>query len=160
MQDPKIGFRIHIAHDAGAPTHGVDQKLSRSLAASPACLAAAGRTVLGEPEEVAPRRLEKRVDFSHLSLEDLVYLLLGKAGVHVVAIDDESVIEADVETRSFPIGHIGMYVSSRSQKEIAPLVVEWLGQRSKEGAKAPRKKAAKKTAAKKTEKKTTKKVKK
>lgn len=37
---------------------------------------------------------------------------------------------ADVTTIGFPLGHIGMYVSGRSQKELAPTVAEWLIQRS------------------------------
>jgi len=37
----------------------------------------------------------------------------------------------DVTTRSFPLGHIGMYVSSKSQSEAAPLMAQWLIERSK-----------------------------
>jgi polyhydroxyalkanoate synthase len=37
----------------------------------------------------------------------------------------------DVTTRAFPLGHIGMYVSSRSQEELAPLIITWLAERSK-----------------------------
>jgi polyhydroxyalkanoate synthase len=36
----------------------------------------------------------------------------------------------DVTTRSFPIGHIGMYVSSKSQRELAPLIADWVLKRS------------------------------
>ena len=36
----------------------------------------------------------------------------------------------DVTTLDYPLGHIGMYVSSRSQKELAPKVAEWLIERS------------------------------
>ena len=36
----------------------------------------------------------------------------------------------DVTTKSFPVGHIGMYVSSKSQKELAPTIAEWLIRRS------------------------------
>jgi polyhydroxyalkanoate synthase len=39
---------------------------------------------------------------------------------------------ADVTTKSFPLGHIGMYVSSRSQKELAPTVTNWLIEKSAE----------------------------
>jgi polyhydroxyalkanoate synthase len=35
----------------------------------------------------------------------------------------------DQQTHAFPVGHIGMYVSSRSQKEIAPLIARWLHER-------------------------------
>ncbi|MBV1820466.1 class III poly(R)-hydroxyalkanoic acid synthase subunit PhaC [Clostridium cochlearium] len=37
----------------------------------------------------------------------------------------------DNESCSFPVGHIGMYVSSRSQREVAPKMAEWLLERSK-----------------------------
>lgn len=37
----------------------------------------------------------------------------------------------DKEFMSFPVGHIGMYVSSKSQKEIAPKIGEWLKAHSK-----------------------------
>ena len=36
----------------------------------------------------------------------------------------------DVTTRSFPLGHIGMYVSLRSQEELSPLIIKWLAERS------------------------------
>ncbi len=36
----------------------------------------------------------------------------------------------DTETMELPIGHIGMYVSSKSQKVLAPRIVEWLTERS------------------------------
>lgn len=36
----------------------------------------------------------------------------------------------DKELKAFPVGHIGMYVSSRSQKEVAPTISEWLNARS------------------------------
>ena len=37
----------------------------------------------------------------------------------------------DVTTKVFPTGHIGLFVSGRSQREVAPLTVEWLKARSK-----------------------------
>lgn len=37
----------------------------------------------------------------------------------------------DVTTQKFPTGHIGMFVSGRSQKEVAPMVVKWAKERSK-----------------------------
>ncbi|MDR5658646.1 class III poly(R)-hydroxyalkanoic acid synthase subunit PhaC [Serpentinicella sp. ANB-PHB4] len=37
----------------------------------------------------------------------------------------------DKELVSFPVGHIGMYVSSKSQKEIAPKMAEWIMKREK-----------------------------
>ncbi|MEW6263781.1 MAG: class III poly(R)-hydroxyalkanoic acid synthase subunit PhaC [Thermodesulfobacteriota bacterium] len=36
----------------------------------------------------------------------------------------------DVTTLGFPLGHIGMYVSSHAQRDIAPTVVKWLIERS------------------------------
>lgn len=36
----------------------------------------------------------------------------------------------DVTTAAFPVGHIGMYVSSKSQRELAPLIADWLMARS------------------------------
>ena len=38
---------------------------------------------------------------------------------------------ADKTFTSFPVGHIGMYVSSRSQKEIAPQIAQWLSSKSR-----------------------------
>lgn len=37
----------------------------------------------------------------------------------------------DKELKAFPVGHIGMYVSSRSQREVAPTIAKWLEERSK-----------------------------
>ena len=42
----------------------------------------------------------------------------------------ELVSSTDVTTRSFPVGHIGMYVSSKSQRDLAPAIAEWLIKRS------------------------------
>lgn len=42
----------------------------------------------------------------------------------------DAVGSADKQFLSFPTGHIGMYVSSQSQKAIAPQIVEWLRARS------------------------------
>ena len=42
----------------------------------------------------------------------------------------ELVSSTDVTTRSFPVGHIGMYVSSKSQRDLAPMIAEWLMERS------------------------------
>lgn len=67
---------------------------------------------------------------------------------------DKLVGSKDVTTLPFPLGHIGMYVSSRSQKELAPTVAKWLtdrsgpkkkgGVKSKPQKKAPSKKKSKK----------------
>jgi len=32
----------------------------------------------------------------------------------------------DYTVRSFPVGHIGMYVSSKVQRELPPTIVDWL----------------------------------
>lgn len=37
----------------------------------------------------------------------------------------------DYTAKSFPTGHIGMFVSRRSQEEVAPTVVDWLKSHSK-----------------------------
>jgi len=50
----------------------------------------------------------------------------------------------DVTTRSFPVGHIGMYVSSKSQKDLSPLIANWLLEKSAEAQ--PKKPAARKRA--------------
>jgi polyhydroxyalkanoate synthase len=36
----------------------------------------------------------------------------------------------DIKTKSFPVGHIGMYVSSKSQRDLAPTIANWLLERS------------------------------
>jgi polyhydroxyalkanoate synthase len=43
---------------------------------------------------------------------------------------DKIVASKDITTKAFPLGHIGMYVSSRSQKELAPMITQWLIKRS------------------------------
>ncbi|MFC1895398.1 class III poly(R)-hydroxyalkanoic acid synthase subunit PhaC [Thermodesulfobacteriota bacterium] len=45
------------------------------------------------------------------------------------------VSSTDVTTRSFPVGHIGMYVSSKSQKTLAPTIADWLIERSEDSGK-------------------------
>jgi polyhydroxyalkanoate synthase len=42
----------------------------------------------------------------------------------------------DYTSKSFPVGHIGMYVSSKSQKDLAPLIADWLIKRSADTQKA------------------------
>jgi len=46
----------------------------------------------------------------------------------------DSVGSTDKSFQSFPVGHIGMYVSSKSQKEIAPQIGHWLAEKSKHHA--------------------------
>ena len=36
----------------------------------------------------------------------------------------------DYTWRSFPVGHIGMYVSSKVQRNLPPTIVDWLKVRS------------------------------
>ena len=43
---------------------------------------------------------------------------------------EELFTSKDVTTKAFPLGHIGMYVSSRSQNDIAPTVSQWLIEKS------------------------------
>lgn len=43
---------------------------------------------------------------------------------------NDAVSSKDKTLFAFPGGHIGIYVSSRSQKELAPAISEWLSQRS------------------------------
>ncbi len=43
----------------------------------------------------------------------------------------DAVGSTDKNFTAFPVGHIGMYVSSRSQKEIAPQIGQWLAEKSK-----------------------------
>jgi hypothetical protein len=43
----------------------------------------------------------------------------------------DAVGSADKTFESVPVGHIGMYVSSKSQKEIAPQIGQWLTDKSK-----------------------------
>ncbi len=42
----------------------------------------------------------------------------------------EHVSSKDVTTKSFAVGHIGIYVSSKAQKELAPCIAGWLNERS------------------------------
>jgi polyhydroxyalkanoate synthase len=53
------------------------------------------------------------------------------------------VSSSDVTTKSFPVGHIGMYVSSKSQRELAPTIAGWVIERcgGTTGAKRGRSKA-------------------
>jgi polyhydroxyalkanoate synthase len=63
----------------------------------------------------------------------------------------EKIGSKDVTTKPFDLGHIGMYVSSRSQKELAPTVANWLIERSG-GLKSGEEQAKKKSAAPKSKK--------
>jgi polyhydroxyalkanoate synthase len=54
----------------------------------------------------------------------------------------------DVTTQGFSVGHIGMYVSSKSQKVLAPKIIDWLLERSTDTGKtaAARQRASKEKA--------------
>jgi len=41
-----------------------------------------------------------------------------------------AISSTDYTEKSFPVGHIGMYVSSRSQRELSPIIANWLQERS------------------------------
>ncbi|HJX23649.1 MAG TPA: hypothetical protein VJ574_04460, partial [Candidatus Bathyarchaeia archaeon] len=43
---------------------------------------------------------------------------------------NDAVASTDKETMVFPTGHIGMFVSGKSQKEICPKISSWLKTRS------------------------------
>jgi polyhydroxyalkanoate synthase len=36
----------------------------------------------------------------------------------------------DYTARSFPVGHIGMYVSGKVQRDLPPTIAEWLKERN------------------------------
>lgn len=48
---------------------------------------------------------------------------------------NDAVSSKDKDMIAFPGGHIGLYVSSKSQKEVAPAVAAWLNERSTKGRK-------------------------
>jgi polyhydroxyalkanoate synthase len=43
---------------------------------------------------------------------------------------------SDTETVCIPTGHIGIYVSSKSQKEFAPKIIRWLKERDDQKTKS------------------------
>ena len=51
---------------------------------------------------------------------------------------NDAVASTDKDMISFPGGHIGIYVSSRSQADVAPSIGRWLNERSIDGAARPR----------------------
>jgi polyhydroxyalkanoate synthase len=55
---------------------------------------------------------------------------------------EQLISSADVTTRSFPVGHIGMYVSSKSQKDLGPTIVDWIMARTGESVRASASRAA------------------
>ncbi|MGZ6226333.1 MAG: class III poly(R)-hydroxyalkanoic acid synthase subunit PhaC [Syntrophales bacterium] len=75
----------------------------------------------------------KRVDLKKITMP--VLNMFGEQD-HLVSPNcsrplSELVGSKDVTTLPYPVGHIGMYVSSRAQKEMAPTVARWLIEKSK-----------------------------
>jgi polyhydroxyalkanoate synthase len=101
---------------------------------------------------------EKRVDLKKITMPLLNYY--GKYD-HLVPPEACELLTSrvgskDVEDICLDTGHIGIYVSSKCQKEFAPRIVRWLKERDEDKKKRGTKKATpKKRAAKKTPKKTT-----
>jgi polyhydroxyalkanoate synthase len=64
----------------------------------------------------------------------------------------------DVTTKGFPVGHIGMYVSSKARKDLAPTIADWLLERSdkteSEKARSGKKRTSRKSGSNKVEGKT------
>ena len=85
------------------------------------------RLIKGELE-ISGRRVDmKRIDmpvFNVFAEQDhLVPPACSRALKGIIA-------STDYTEKSFPVGHIGMYVSSRSQRELAPAIAGWLRERS------------------------------
>ena len=88
----------------------------------------------------------RRVDLKNI---DMPVLNIYAEQDHLVPPSSSKVLKKyisskDVTTRSFPVGHIGMYVSSKSQKDLSPLITKWLLEKTVE--KRPKKAAAKRRA--------------
>lgn len=74
---------------------------------------------------------DKKADLKNLKMP--ILNIYGKND-HIVSPEssknfDKYVGTKDIETHEIPTGHIGMYVSSKSKKIVAPLVVSWLRER-------------------------------
>lgn len=71
---------------------------------------------------------EKRVDLGNIQIPILnIYALAD----HLVPPASSKALEKyigsqDYTVRSFPVGHIGMYVSSKVQRDLPPTIVDWL----------------------------------
>lgn len=96
---------------------------------------------------------ELEIGGERVSLKDVTCPLLNIYGTkdHLVPAEcsrplTDLVGSKDTEAMELPIGHIGMYVSSKSQKVLAPRVVEWLTERSTD-VPAPKKGAGKRAKA-------------
>jgi len=68
--------------------------------------------------------------YDHLVPPEACELLTGKIG------------SKDATDVCLDTGHIGIYVSSKCQKEFAPKIGAWLKERDSEGKKSPKKKSA------------------
>jgi polyhydroxyalkanoate synthase len=78
-----------------------------------------------------------RIGGKPVSLETITLPVLNLYGTqdHLVPPSSSMALEAYVGTKdytvaSFPVGHIGMYVSGKVQRDLPPLISEWLKQRS------------------------------
>jgi len=77
--------------------------------------------------EIGGRKVDlKRIDMPLLNIYAEQDHLVPPSSSKPLA---ELVSSSDTTTRSFPVGHIGMYVSSKSQRELAPMIAEWLNER-------------------------------
>jgi len=97
-------------------------------------------------------RGELEIGGQRVSLKDVTCPLLNIFGTkdHLVPPEcsrplADLVGSEDTESMELPIGHIGMYVSSKSQKVLAPRIIEWCTEHSAD-APAPKKATAKRTA--------------
>lgn len=76
---------------------------------------------------------DKRVDLKNINMPVLnVYAAKDHQVPNAASQNLEKYISSlDKETHKINTGHIGMFVSGRSQKEVAPLISNWLKERSK-----------------------------
>ncbi|MGH2690102.1 MAG: class III poly(R)-hydroxyalkanoic acid synthase subunit PhaC, partial [Actinomycetota bacterium] len=82
-------------------------------------------------------RDEVRIGGRDVHLRNVTMPVLNLYGTqdHLVPPASSTALEAHVGTRdytvrSFPVGHIGMYVSGKVQRDLPPLIADWLVQRS------------------------------
>ncbi|MDO4779303.1 MAG: class III poly(R)-hydroxyalkanoic acid synthase subunit PhaC [Tissierellia bacterium] len=75
----------------------------------------------------------KKVDLKNINMPLLnLYALKDNQVPNAASADFEKYVSSlDKETHKINTGHIGMFVGSRSQKEVAPLISNWLKERSK-----------------------------
>ena len=86
--------------------------------------------------EIGGRRVDlKRIDMPLLNIYAEQDHLVPPSSSKPLA---DLVSSTDTTTKSFPVGHIGMYVSSRSQRELAPTIAGWLIERCGGSARAKR----------------------